>query len=208
MPKFYADPEDPLLLTDIRELLEFCSNARLRCYLLVLVSSALRPIEAASLRLYDADFSVSPTRITVRREYSKTKRSRQVYLSEEATHHVRTLLKYRKNQMQPDSLIFSIQKRSKVPKTIYYKMLLQFEKLQKMANKDQRKENSRRHKITLHSFRRTAYSIISENVSSDFANWYLGHDHSVYWTHKEPERRNIYQTKCMPFLTIYQETRA
>lgn len=85
MPKFYADPEDPLSLTDIRELLEFCSNARLRCYLLVLVSSALRPIDAASLRLCDADFSILPTRITVRREYSKTKRSRQVYLSEEAT---------------------------------------------------------------------------------------------------------------------------
>lgn len=86
-------------------------------------------------------------------------------------------------------------------------MLEQFERLQKMADKDQRKENLRRRKITLHSFRRTAFSIINEQTNSEYANWFLGHNHSVYWTHKEAERRSPYRTRCMPFLTIYQETR-
>jgi integrase len=207
MPKFYPDQEEPLSLSDIRELLEYCSNTRLRCYLLVLVSSGLRATEAAALRLMDVDFTTIPTRITVRKEYSKTRRSRQVYISQEATNHLQKLFQYRKNEMQPDTLIFSIQERSKVPETIYFKMLHQFEKLQTVANKDARKENSRRRKITLHSFRRTAFSIINEQTNSEFANWFLGHNHSVYWTHKEQERRNIYRTKCMPFLTIYQETR-
>ncbi|MPZ06625.1 MAG: tyrosine-type recombinase/integrase [Nitrososphaeraceae archaeon] len=207
MPKSYADPEEPLTLSDIRDLLEFCNNARLTCYLLLLASSGLRPMEAASLRIKDVDFSTSPTRINIRKEITKTKRGRVVYCSDEATIHLQKLLKFRKNEMQPDSLIFSIQKRSKVPDTIYYKMLHQFEKLQKIADKDQRKENSKRHKITLHSFRRTAFSIINENTNSEFANWFLGHNHSVYWTHKEQERREIYRSKCMPFLTIYQETR-
>jgi integrase len=207
MPKSYPDPEEPLTLPDIRKLLQFCDNARLRCYLLVLVSSGLRPIEAASLRQMDADFTISPTRVTVRKEYSKTKRSRQVYISNEATNHLQTLVKFRKNEMQPESLIFSIRKRSKIPRTIYFKMLQQFEKLQRKAGMDQRKEDSRRHKITLHSFRRTAFSIINEQTNSEYANWFLGHNHSVYWTHKETERREIYLTKCMPFLTIYQETR-
>lgn len=155
----------------------------------------------------DVDFTTNPTRITVRREYSKTRRSRQVYISQEATNHLQKLMEFRKNEMHSDTLIFSIQKRSKVPKTIYFKKLHQFEKLQTIANKDQRKENSRRRKITLHSFRRTCFSIINEQTNSEYANWFLGHNHSVYWTHKEQERRNIYRIKCMPFLTIYQETR-
>jgi hypothetical protein len=37
MPKSYPDPEEPLTLSDIRELLQFCNNARLRCYLLLVV---------------------------------------------------------------------------------------------------------------------------------------------------------------------------
>jgi integrase len=207
MPKSYLDPEEPLSLSDIRDLLEFCNNTRLTCYLLLLVSSGLRPKEAASLRLKDVDFSVSPTRITIRKEITKTKRGRVIYCSDEATTHIKKLLQFRKNEMQPDMLIFSVRKDAKAPETIYVKMLLQFEKLQKIADKDQRKENSKRHKITLHSFRRTAFSIINEQTNSEYANWFLGHNHSVYWTHKETERRNIYQTKCMPFLTIYQETR-
>ena len=55
--------------------------------------------------------------------------------------------------------------------------------------------------------RRTCFSIINENTNSQFADWFLGHHHSVYWTHNEEEKRNIYRTKCMPFLTIYQDTR-
>jgi hypothetical protein len=39
-------------------------------------------------------------------------------------------------------------------------------------------------------------------VGSEYANWYLGHDHSEYWTKKEKERRQIYVTKCMPYLTV------
>jgi integrase len=207
MPKSYADPEEPLSLSDIRELLEYCNNARLTCYLLLLVSSGLRPIEAASLRLKDIDFSTSPTRINVRKETTKTKRGRVIYCSDEATTHLKKLLQFRKNELQPETLVFSIKSNVRIPSTIYIKMLLQFEKLQKIADKDQRKENSKRHKITLHSFRRTAFSLINEQTNSEYANWFLGHNHSVYWTHKEPERREIYRTKCMPFLTIYQETR-
>jgi hypothetical protein len=81
-------------------------------------------------------------------------------------------------------------------------MLEQFEKLQKTADKDQCKENSRRRKITLHSFRRTCFSIINDQVGSEYANWFLGHNHSAYWTRKEQERSSIYLEKCMPYLTI------
>lgn len=72
MPRFYSDPEEHLSLSDIRDLLEFCSNTRLRTYILLLVSSGLRATEAASLRMVDVDMtSGSPTKITVRTEYSR-----------------------------------------------------------------------------------------------------------------------------------------
>jgi integrase len=205
VPKYYPDQEEPLTLTDIRQLLEYNSNHRLRTYLLLLVSSGLRATEACSLRVQDVDFSVNPIRITTRREYSKTKRIRTIYCSDEAATHLRKLIKMH-SPKQPQDLIFAMDD-GKNPRSLYTRLLEQFQKLQHMTEKDTRKENSLRRKITIHSLRRTAFSIINEQTNSEFANWFLGHHHSVYWTHNEQERREIYRTKCMPFLTIYQETR-
>lgn len=206
VPKYYPDQEEPLTLPDIRHLLEFNSNHRLRTYILLLVSSGMRAMEGASLRLQDVDFTTNPTRITIRREYSKTKRSRIIYCSDEATIHIKKLIEMHQSK-RPEDFIFAIKKHTRIPDSIYSKLLEQFQKLQHIADKDTRKESSKRRKITLHSFRRTCFSIINENTNSEFANYYLGHHHSVYWTHTEKERRNLYRTKCMPFLTVYQETR-
>ena len=199
MPRIHKDEEQPADLEDIRSLLRYCDNTRLSVYILLLVSSGLRAMEAASLRKQDVNFSVSPTQIRVRPEYSKTKRSRIVYCSDEATEQLQKLLKFRHSD---SDLIFALREDTKSPRAIYVKLLQKFNQVQIKADRDERKENSRRHKITFHSFRRTCYSIISENVSSDYANWFLGHDHSVYWTWKESERRKIYETKCMPSLIV------
>ncbi len=205
MPKAYADSEEPLSLTDIRLLLEYNSNRRLHAYILLLVSSGMRAMEACSLRLQDVDLTTNPARITIRKDYSKTKRIRTIYCTAESSKHLRKLIQSRPSK-QPQDLIFALED-GKKPESIYTRLLEQFQKLEEIADKNQRKEGSHRRKITLHSFRRTAYSIISENTSSDFANWFLGYHHSSYWTHKESERQEIYRTKCMPFLTVYQETR-
>jgi integrase len=205
IPKYYPDQEEPLTLSDIRELLEYNSNHRLRTYILLLVSSGMRAMEACSLRLQDIDFSLSPTRIIIGKEKTKTKRSRTIYCSDEATKHLRKLIEMHPSK-RPDDLIFALED-GRLPRSIYTRLLEQFQKLQHITEKDTRKENSLRRKITLHSFRRTCFSIINENTNSEFANYFLGHHHSVYWTHKEQERRDLYRTKCMPFLTIYQETR-
>jgi integrase len=61
--RYYPDQEETLTLPDIRTLLEYNSNHRLRTYILLLFSTGLRAVEAASLRLQDVDFTVSPTRI-------------------------------------------------------------------------------------------------------------------------------------------------
>jgi integrase len=198
MPKHYREDEQPIDVQDIRNLLLKCNNRRLKAYTLVLASSGLRAVEACALRLQDIDFTISPTKIHVRKEYSKTRTSRDVYISQEATTYLQDLIKwkYRDKPSQPDDLVFSVYfiKNAK-PKRIYFRLILEFEKLLTVAGMGQRKDNSNRHRITLHSFRRFTNTILSDNVSSQYADWFLGHaSKSVYYTKKEPERRQIYAT--------------
>jgi integrase len=77
MPKHYREDEQPIDAQDIRSLLLKCNNRRLKAYILVLASSGLRAIEASSLRLQDIDFTTSPTKVHVRKEFSKTRQELQ-----------------------------------------------------------------------------------------------------------------------------------
>ncbi|MPZ08549.1 MAG: hypothetical protein GEU26_19435 [Nitrososphaeraceae archaeon] len=109
--------------------------------------------------------------------------------------------------MQPTDLVFSIYFiNNPNPEKIYSRMQAEFLKLLHVVKLDELKENSVRHKITLHSFRRFVKTTISDNAGSDYSEWFLGHDHSVYWGKKEPERRKIYLQRCMPSLTILDYT--
>ena len=158
VPKYYPDAEEPLTLSDIRALLEYSSSHRLRTYILLLFSTGLRAVEAASLRLQDVDFTVSPTRITIGRQNSKTKRGRIIYCSDEATTHTKKLLElyhYKKSMSMSMDFIFAGKPHTKRPMSIYRTLLEEFQKVQHIAEKDARKENSKRRKIILHSFRRT-----------------------------------------------------
>lgn len=85
MPKIYRDDEEALDVQDIRNILLVCTNRRLKAYILVLASGGFRAVEALAIRLKDIDFSSSPIKIRVRKEYSKTRVSRDVYISDEAT---------------------------------------------------------------------------------------------------------------------------
>lgn len=59
-----------------------------------------------------------------------------------------------------------------------------------------------RGKITLHSLRRFVKTVISNQVGQDYSEWFLGHSKSPYWTLKEEQRREIYISKCMKYLTF------
>ena len=85
MPKAYREDEEALDVQDIRNILLVCNNRRLKAYILVLASGSFRAVEALAIRLKDIDFSSSPTKIHVRKEYSKTRVPRDVYISDEAT---------------------------------------------------------------------------------------------------------------------------
>jgi integrase len=213
MPKSYHEDEEPLDVSDIRKILLACNNRRLKTYLLVLASGGMRAVEGLAIRIKDINFSVNPTKIHIRKEYAKTRVARDIYISDEATHYLKQWLDWKyKNPERPrpkdeNDLVFTIF-RNKNPNTLYIKVLTEFQKLLEIVGLNERKEGGkqRRRKITLHSFRRFTKSVISDQVSQDFSEWFLGHNKSPYYTKKEPERRETYATKCMKYLTFLDYT--
>jgi hypothetical protein len=218
MPRTYREDEQALDASDIRKILLSCNNRRLKPYILVLASGGMRAVEALAVRLRDLDFSVTPSKIHIRKEYSKTKTPRDVYISDEATYYLKQWLdwKYKerkikgkltKRKLDSEHLVFTIYDTNN-PNSLYVKMLKEFETLLAIAGMDERKEGGvqKRRKITLHSFRRFAKTVISDQTNQDYSEWFLGHNKSPYYTKKEYDRREIYITKCMKYLTFLDYT--
>jgi integrase len=209
MPKIYREDEEPIDSSDVRKLLLSCNNRRLKTLILVLASGGMRVGEALATRNMDLDLSVSPAKVHIRKEYSKTRVARDVYISEEATDYLKQWLdwKYknpdRERKFKPEDLVFTVYQ-SKNPLGLYTKIWHEFDKLLKIVNMDEKKEGgiNNRKKITLHSLRRFVKTVISNQVSQDYSEWFLGHSKSPYWTLKEANRREIYATKCMKYLTF------
>ena len=212
VPKLYREDEEPIDVKDIRKILLSCNNRRIKTYLLILASGGMRATEALAIRLRDIDFSVSPTKIHIRKEFSKTRTSRGIYISDEATQYLKQWIdwKYRDKGNEwtktknPDDLVFNVYKTANEPNphNLYFRVITEFERLLSVAGMDERKEGMKRRKITLHSFRRYVKSVISNQVNQDYSEWFLGHSKSPYYIIKESERREIYTNKCMKYLTF------
>ena len=197
MPKLYREDEEPLDASDIRKILLSCSNRRLKTFILVLASGGMRTVEGLATRLKDIDFSVSPTKIHIRNEYTKTKVARDIYISDEATQYLQQWIDWKyNNEERPrirdnDDLVFTVY-RTKNPLTLYVKVLKEFEKLLSIVGLDARKEGKQgRRKITMHSLRRFVKTVITDQTSTDYSEWFLGHNKSPYYTKKEPQKRTL-----------------
>jgi hypothetical protein len=170
----------------------------------------LREIEALAIRNRDIYFDVTPTKIHIRKEYAKTHVARDIYISDEATKELRDWIdwKYRTETgktKKTDDLVFAVSPRRTKdydPNLMYANIEREFIKTLELAGFTERKENSRVHTITLRSFRRFVQSTISDTAGKDYAEWFLGHKKSPYYTKKEPELRDIYSTKCVKYLTF------
>ena len=208
LPRVHKEKEEPIDATDIRKILLSCNNRRLKTYLLILASGGLRAVEGCAIRLTDINFKVRPTMIHIRAEYVKTRVGREIYISDEATRYLNQWLdwKYRERNRNPDDLVFNTFSIESRAETVYVKLGSEFIKVLKAAGLDERKEGMRRRKITLHSLRRFVKTVISDEVGGDYSEWFLGHNGSVYYTKKESERREIYLTKCMKYLTFLDYT--
>jgi integrase len=214
LPKVPREDERPIDATEIRNLLLACNNRRLKAYILVLASGGMRAVEGLAIRYRDLDVSVRPTRVHIRKEFTKTKVARDIYMSDEATKYLKQWLdwKYREERIlktgkrttttpMPDDLVFSPFLGSN-PASMYQKLTDEFHKLLEVIGLNARKENSLRGIITFHSFRRFVKSVISDSVNQDYSEWLLGHRKSPYYVKKEHELREIYKSKCMHHLTF------
>ena len=177
--------------------------------ILVIASGGMRVGEALAIRNKDLDLSVSPTKVHIRKEYSKTRVAREVYISAEATQYLKQWFdwKYknpdRERKYSQEDLVFTVYQ-SNNPPGLYMKIWHEFERLLETVKMDEKKEGgiNQRRKITLHSFRRFVKTVISNQCGQDYSEWFLGHSKSPYWTLKEVGRREIYATKCMKYLTF------
>ena len=178
----------------------------LKTYLLVLASGGMRAVEGLAIRIKDIDFSLSPTKVHIRKEYAKTRVARDVYISDEAAQYLREWIDWKhRNKQTPakpeEELVFGVGQ-STNPRELYKAIQHEFSKYLELAGFTERKDDSNRHKVTIHSLRKFVDSTITDQTGKDYAEWYLGHSRSPYYTKKEPERREIYATKFMKYLTF------
>jgi integrase len=223
LPTVRREDEQPIDSNDIKEILHHCNNRRLKAFILVLASGGMRASEALAIREIDIDFGPSltdknePAKVKIRKEYSKTRTERRIFISNEAARYLHEWIewKYRdrtaerkyalKNRARSENdLIFSTVNATD-PYGIYFKMSVEFQKALEAAGLASRKEDGvyRRRKITFHSFRRFVKTTIANQTrNSDYSEWFLGHKKSPYYTNKPEELRRIYKEDCMKYLTF------
>lgn len=229
MPAIYREDEAPIDSNDIKNILNHCNNRRLKAYILVLASSGTRAVEALGIRLRDINNGAgidldkfSPTEILIRKQYTKIRRERRIYISDEASSYLKQWIEYKHRDrhkehhylknIEPaaDDLVFSKGGGITKPAGLYDKMLDEFHKVLKDAGFKDRKEDGvyKRRKVTLHSFRRFVKTTIADHYNSDFSEYMLGHSKSVYYVNKLDEYRKEYKKRCMSFLTFLSDSTA
>ena len=82
LPKVVRKNKEALSKEDIIDILNACSDIRLKTYVMLL-ATGMRAVEALSIRIKDLDLKSNPAKVLVRGEYTKTKADRTVFLTEE-----------------------------------------------------------------------------------------------------------------------------
>ncbi|MFL6429981.1 MAG: tyrosine-type recombinase/integrase [Nitrososphaeraceae archaeon] len=226
IPKVIRKSKEALSKEDIINILNACSEIRLKTYVMLLAGTGLGAVEALSIRIKDLNLQPRPAKIFVRGEYTKTKTDRYVFLTEEVlnqlkqwldykhrtrrvchkdNHTGKTISEYITPQRNDNDLVFAVyqDRNHPNPNAIYFDLVKSFGKTLDRIGKGLREEsnNNRRRQITLHSFRRFVKTTISDLGYSDFSEWFIGHSGSTYWTKKDSEKAEIFR-KVEPYLTF------
>jgi integrase len=225
LPRIVRKKKAALSKEDIVEILNACDNIRLRTYVMLLAATGMRAVEALSIRIKDIDFDSTPVKLFVRGEYTKTKADRTIFLTEEVTQQLKSLLdyKYRTRRVchqdkqngktitevrtpnkEDTDLVFAVYQDKNLPNPafLYDDLSISFGKTLERSGMGSREENNqRRRRISLHSFRRFVKTTISDLGYADFSEWFIGHSGSTYWTKKDSEKAEIFR-KIESYLTF------
>ena len=197
-------PQDPknmkyaVTISEIRKLIDFSKPQRKALYT-VLVSSGMRIGEALGLRKRDFDFSHDRIRITIPAKLTKKKMERQTYISKEAEHYLTPIIK----RMNQDELVFSLNKNNK--KSVDNEVL-NFWYLRKKAELDFTYDDSKYHKISLHSFRAFFETQASNTHGLEYAHALIGHSGYLeqYYRLNDEDRLEKY-IELEPKITIGED---
>jgi integrase len=226
IPKTVRRNKEALSKEDISDILNACSDIKLKTYVMLLAGTGMRATEALSIRVKDLDSKSKPAKVFVRGQYTKTKTDRTVFLTQEMTQQLNSWLNYkyrsrrvshreeqnektiteiRTPEKRESDLVFAVyqSKETANPKNLYFDIVKSFGKTLDRMNRGDREDrsNGRRRQITLHSFRRFVKTTISDLGYGDYSEWFIGHSGSTYWRKKESEKAELFK-KIEPYLTF------
>lgn len=229
LPKSITRVKEALSKEDIVHILNACSDIRLKTYVMLLASTGCRATEALSIRLSDCCLDITPARIFIRGEYTKTRVDRRVLLTSEIKFQLlawveykyrkrrvcykdekagKTITEYRTPTRNANDLLFGVyynNTKSSNPKYIYTEMAGSYAKTLDRIGKGIFEDNKRRRKITFHSFRRYVKGVISDLGFGDFSEYFIGHTGSTYYRKTENEKAEIFR-KIEPYLTYLDQS--
>ena len=223
LPKVVRRNKEALSKEDIVDILNTCSDIRLKTYVMLLAATGMRAVEALSIRIKDLELQSNPPKLFVRGEFTKTRSDRTIFLTTELNHQLsswieykyrsrrvcyignngKTVTEYRTPEKNETGLVFSVYQSIKNPNpnNLYAELCHSFGKTLDRMGKGIEKMIINVEEITLHSFRRFVKTTISDLGYQDFSEYFIGHSGSTYWTKKESEKAEIFQ-KIEPYLTF------
>jgi hypothetical protein len=232
LPRQEQQDRRPITKREIIELLNGAKDVRLKTFLMFAAVSGARPTEICAVRLRDLDLEAKQQLSTVnfRAEYSKMRRARTRYITEELKRQIELWLeiKYRRHKStvtnpdgscggqvwaipkpKPDDLLFAKwhpDGANPQPGTLYDAMQSEFSEL--VANvmghtgAAEWEQDSNRRQVTLYVCRRFVKTTLSDLGLEQFGEWWIGHQHSVYWSEPSQKIVETWKKKVEPYLTF------
>jgi integrase len=222
LPRTIIKNKEALSKEDIIDILNACSNIRLKTYVMFLAAGGFRAVEALSIRIKDLNLDANPARVFVKGEDTKTKTDRIVFLTTEMAHQLsswlnykyrtrrvcyrnqhrgKTITEYRTPKRNDNDLIFPVYQENSKPLMMYLDLVSSFAKTLDRIGKGNREDNNKVRQITLHSMRRFVKSTISDLGYAYYSEYFIGHAGSTYYRKTDKEKTEIFR-KIEPYLTF------
>lgn len=209
----------------VNKIIIACQTPRLHTYIVTLAATGGRAEEILSI--LSKHVNLEEGTIYLRKEWTKQKKARTVFLTKECLDQLRVWKEYRERErrvvdkhgkvqyrtkpLKPNDLFFSTGRKDDAnnPEYLYDQLSKEFGQVLDRIGLDARNTESKRHEITLHSFRRFVYTTIQKLGDIEFANYMIGHANSTYWRVPLEERLPTFK-KFEPYLTYlsYKELEA
>jgi integrase len=174
------------------------ADPRRKAFYLSNSSSGMRPQESLQLRKRDFDLSLERIRIRIPAKYTKTKKSRDTYISKEAAEYVKPIL----SSIGPDGLVFGT---SENPKRAILTEEQYFNAIRKKLHLTD-KYDSGVHKITLGGSLRSWFITKANRIDYGFGHALAGHEQYMknYDRLSLAEKFQLY-IRAEPTLLVFEE---